>query len=136
MIWSSFYNILVAINTIQYETYSSHTYMYNGVAFNPKLFFKVCWIAFYFKNISFNITRTQHAAGNVGHFIKKKQSRCVCEILCPCDNKIQKAIFSFKIKVKVTRSLTFISFERVSLVEYACQIWCLYLLRFKSYSES
>ena len=51
-------------------------------------------------------------------------------------NKVQKAIFSFKVKVKVTRSLTLVSFERVSLVEYmyARQIWSLYLLRFKSYS--
>ena len=34
-------------------------------------------------------------------------------------NKVQKAIFSFKVKVKVTRSLTLMSVERVS-VEYAC----------------
>ena len=47
----------------------------------------------------------------------------------------KKAIFSFKVKVKVTRSLTLVSFERASLVEYAIQIKCLYLLRFKSYSE-
>ena len=40
----------------------------------------------------------------------------------PGGNKVQKAIFSFKVKVKVTRSLTLVSFERVSLVEYACQI--------------
>ena len=53
----------------------------------------------------------------------------------PGGNKVQKAIFSFNVKVKVTRSLTLLSFERVSLVEYACQIWSLYLLRFKSYSE-
>ena len=46
-------------------------------------------------------------------------------------------IFSLKVKVKVTRSLTLVSFERALLVEYACQIWCLfdYLLWFKSYSE-
>ena len=37
-------------------------------------------------------------------------------------NKVQKAIFSFKVKVKVTRSLTLMSFERVSFMEYACQI--------------
>ena len=40
----------------------------------------------------------------------------------PGGNKVQKAIFSFKVKVKVTRSLTLVSFERASLVEYACQI--------------
>ena len=38
----------------------------------------------------------------------------------PGGNKVQKAIFSFKVKVKVTRSLTFVSFERASLVEYDC----------------
>ena len=32
-------------------------------------------------------------------------------------NKVQKAIFSFKVKVKVTRSFTLVSFERASLVE-------------------
>ena len=54
--------------------------------------------------------------------------------VCPGGNKGEKAIFSFKVKVKVTRSLTLVSFERASLVEYACQIWSQYLLRFKSYS--
>ena len=53
----------------------------------------------------------------------------------PGGNKVKKAIFSFKVKVKVTRSLILVSFERASLVEYACQIWSLYLLRFKSYGE-
>ena len=53
----------------------------------------------------------------------------------PGSNKDQKAILSFKVKVKVIRSLTLMSFERVSLVEYECQIWSQYLLRFKSYSE-
>ena len=56
--------------------------------------------------------------------------------ICPrWQPKSKKAIFSTKVKVKVTRSLTLVSFERASLVEYACQIWSLYLLRFKSYSE-
>ena len=40
----------------------------------------------------------------------------------PGGNKVQKAIFSFKVKVKVTMSLTLVPFERASLVEYACQI--------------
>ena len=59
-----------------------------------------------------------------------KISRCVCETLryAPGGNKVRKAIFSFKVKVKVTRSLTLVSFERASLVEYACQISSLYLL--------
>ena len=53
----------------------------------------------------------------------------------PRGNKVQKAISSFKVKVKATRSLTLLSFERAALVEYACHIWSLYLSRFKSYSE-
>ena len=79
----------------------------------------------------------------IGYAISKKWegicfqeiSRCVWETLqyAPGGNKVQKAIFS--LKVKVTRSLTLVSFERASLVDYACQIWRLYLLRFKSYSE-
>ena len=32
-------------------------------------------------------------------------------------------IFSIKIKAKVQRSLTLVSHERISLVEYTCQIW-------------
>ena len=41
--------------------------------------------------------------------------------------------FGIKVTVKVTKSLALVSFERVSLVEYACQ--SLYLLRFKSYGH-
>ena len=37
----------------------------------------------------------------------------------PDSNKVQTAIFS--IKVMVTRKITFVSFERVLLAEYACQ---------------
>ena len=40
----------------------------------------------------------------------------------PGGNKVQKASFSFKVKVKVTRSLTLVSFERASLVEYEVSI--------------
>ena len=36
--------------------------------------------------------------------------------------KSKLAIFSIKVTVKVTRLLTLVSFGRVSLVEYACQI--------------
>ena len=32
-------------------------------------------------------------------------------VYAPCSNKVQKAIFSLKVKVKVTRSLTLMSFE-------------------------
>ena len=61
----------------------------------------------------------------------------VCETLqyAPGGNKVEKAIFSINVKVKITRTLTLVSFERASLMEYACQIWSLYLLRFKSYRE-
>ena len=52
----------------------------------------------------------------------KIKSRCVCKTLCPGGNKVQKDISSCKVKIKVTRSLTFVSCERVLLVEYACQI--------------
>ena len=41
-------------------------------------------------------------------------------------NKVQKAIFSTHVKVKVI-DLGFI-WKGISLVEYACQIWSLYLL--------
>ena len=67
-----------------------------------------------------------------GFIILKNQSVFV-KHYAPCGNKVQKTIFSFKVKVKVTRLLTLVSFERASLVEYACQIWRLYLLRFKSF---
>ena len=41
----------------------------------------------------------------------------------PATTKLKKkTIFSTKVKVKVTRLLTLMSFERASLVEYACQI--------------
>ena len=40
----------------------------------------------------------------------------------PVATKSIKAINSVKIKVKVTRSLTLVSFEGASLVEYAYQI--------------
>ena len=48
----------------------------------------------------------------------KQKSRGVCETrqYAPGGNKVE-AIFSFKVKVKVTRSLTLVSFERASLVE-------------------
>ena len=41
--------------------------------------------------------------------------------------KCEKAIFSMKVKVKVTRPCCYI--KRASLVEYACQVWGLHLLR-------
>ena len=58
-----------------------------------------------------------------------KKSRGVCETLTmpPAATKSEKAIFRAKVKVKVTTSLTLVSFERASLVEYAYQIWSFYL---------
>ena len=67
--------------------------------------------------------------------VKVKNQGVFVKHYAPGSNKVQKAIFSFKVKVKVTRSLTSMSIERASLVEYACQIWSLYLSRFKSYRE-
>ena len=40
----------------------------------------------------------------------------------PVATKSELAIFSTKVKVKVTRSLTLVSFQRATLAEYACQI--------------
>ena len=37
---------------------------------------------------------------------------CVCETLCPGGNKVQKTIFIVKIKAKVQRPFTLVSFER------------------------
>ena len=92
--------------------------------FNINKFFITIWHS----NVSVNLTLTH---------CKAQKSRGVCETLqyAPGGNKVEKAIYSFKVKVNVARSLTLVSFERASLVEYACQIWSLYLLRFKSYSE-
>ena len=45
----------------------------------------------------------------------------------PVATKSRKAIFSTKVKVRVTRSLTSMSFERALLVEYACQIYKVYI---------
>ena len=55
--------------------------------------------------------------------LKVNRKRYICEILMlPQATKSNKAIFSVKVTVKVTRSLTLVSFEKASLVEYACQI--------------
>ena len=79
--------------------------------------------------------KTHHTTQFISRY-KKNQGLFVKHYMyAPGSNKVQKTIFSFKVKVKVRRSLTLLSFKRASLVEYACQIWSLYLLRFKSYSE-
>ena len=70
---------------------------------------------------------------HVDIIFRKKIKVCLWNtVYAPGGNQVQKAIYSFKVKVKVTRSLTLVSIERASLVEYACQIWSLYLLGFKS----
>ena len=48
-----------------------------------------------------------------------KKSRCVCETLgyAPAATKSKSYFLASKVKVKVTRSLTLVFFERVSFVE-------------------
>ena len=54
----------------------------------------------------------------------------------PGDKKVQKKLLLVqRSQSKVARPSTLVSFERALLVEYACQIWSLYLLWLKSYSE-
>ena len=57
---------------------------------------------------------------------KKKIKVCLwnTDYAPPAAKKSKKSYFRAKVKVK--RSLTLVSFERTSLVEYACQIWSLY----------
>ena len=58
-----------------------------------------------------------------------KKSRGICETLqyAPGRNKVEKAIFSFKVKVKVID--LGVIWKGIIIVEYASQIWSLYLLR-------
>ena len=53
----------------------------------------------------------------------------------PAATKSELAIFSIKVTDKITRPLTLVSFERVSLIEYTCQIRSLFLLWFKSHGQ-
>ena len=64
-----------------------------------------------------------------------KKARHLCESLCPASSstKSKKVFFlRIQVKVKVTRSMSMMLFERASLVEKAYQIYSLYLFRFKS----
>ena len=79
---------------------------------------------------SFMQTRVDHFVQRKYDVISPLRHRYAKDPLC-----VTRLILSFKVKVKGTRSLTLVSFERVLLVEHACQIWSLYLLLFKSYSE-
>ena len=74
--------------------------------------------------MSFNVSSFCERRGTkTGLFVKHE---------CPWWQRSPKlAIFSINFTVKVTRSVTLVSFERLSLVEYACQLWSLYLLRLK-----
>ena len=49
---------------------------------------------------------------------KTKNEGVFVKHYAPGGNKVQKVIFSFKVKVKVTWSLVLMSFERASLKEY------------------
>ena len=63
-----------------------------------------------------NINRCVHSFCITRLFIHKIKRMSV-KHKCPGGNKVQKlAVFSIKVTVKVTRSLTLVSFERVSLV--------------------
>ena len=77
------------------------------------------------------------------HTITIKHFRQIWQLGLPKDivkhfalaTKSEKAIFSMKVLVKVPRSLIMLTFERTSLVEYACQVRSFYPLGFKSYSQ-
>ena len=58
------------------------------------------------------------------YFILKKKPGVFVKHECPGGNKITKKniFFSIKVTVKFTLPLTLVSFERVLIVEYACQI--------------
>ena len=71
----------------------------------------------------------------IGHMITKKYMCLWNTMPLVATNLKKKAIIRTKVKVKFTSSLILVSLERASLVEYACQIWSLYFLWFKSYSE-
>ena len=67
---------------------------------------------------------------------KKKKPSVFVKHECPRRQQSQKfAILRTKVTIKVTRSLTLVSFDKVSLVEYGYQIINLYLLRFKGYGQ-
>ena len=57
----------------------------------------------------------------IENYSMKNKKGCVCETRMPPAASTKLAIFnSIKVMVKVTRSLTLESFERISLVVYAC----------------
>ena len=129
------------------SSWQQYTSVYSGFLGTYNVFFYIlkcseCFDFFFYPTI-FKLQQSWDSCRNksdlkkfVKHKTSAKKSRCVCETLCPRQQQSPKlAIFRIKITVKVTRSLAMVSFERVSLVEYACQIWSLYLLRFKSYGQ-
>ena len=66
--------------------------------------------------------------------IVKKIKVCLWNTM-PRQQQSQKLFLASKSKSRSRGNWPLVSFERISLVEYACQIWSLYLLWFKSYSE-
>ena len=79
---------------------------------------------------------TTDVSGKVSCVTSEKIKGCLWNTtVCPRRQQSRKSYFSVKVKVKVIRSLTLVSFEKASLVEYACQIWSFCLLRFQSYSD-
>ena len=61
---------------------------------------------------------------------------CLWNTITPAESKSKSSYFKHEGHVKVTRSLTLVSFERTSLVEHASKLSSLHLLRFKTYSKS
>ena len=96
-----------------------------------------------YKRLSVNLINSNMDIGWVCVALSLFQSygdlggRCLGKTDAPGEQqRIKFVSFSIKVTVKVTRSLTLVSFERVSLVQYACQIWSFYLFMwFKSYSQ-
>ena len=53
---------------------------------------------------------------------------CLLNINAWRQQRIKLVILSIKVTVKVTRSLTLVSFERVWLFQYACKVWSFYVI--------
>ena len=60
---------------------------------------------------------------------------CLWKTNSPGGSKDQIGYLSIKVTTKVSRSLTLVSFDKVSVVENAWKIWSLYLWRFKRYGH-
>ena len=60
---------------------------------------------------------------------------CVWNTMPPVQQSLKKTIFSMKVKVKSQGHWPRCHLKTHYYFEYACQIWSLYLLQFKRYSE-